>query len=495
MGNFARILHHLDMKDVKKRHLKELAVKKIKEEEDKKEKEIIQEISKKWKSNWKEELIKDEPEIDWTQELNSLWNTDWKDDLDEGMTTQMLTGILPSTGDADLEILQTGLTGNGDIDYGEGGVGDEVMAGEGEYTCFTNFDDLDNVRTRPEYNTGTRLRLFDQETKQFRSGLVGGGAHGYLQAIPGFKSGSMRNVKPSGDYNASEKSRRERLGLPILQGGSNLYYHLYGPTNDVLGLGYGTWNSNDGVTAARTGTRLDFNGPGSPRFAALKEIDSTGFDTIKIHALLGDNDIVNTYRDSEHLGGTLRDKRVQIYYWAGDKDDYVRHPSASTTYQGHNNTYVSGDGWRPINMKPNGELDPDVDPYIIKHTADRISTAIDANGIPYSTDNKLAPYSLPIPDYARDKHARYMIVQVDKTNIPTDAFSVLSVRFQRRSNVKTPALTKPLTDIETAPFVRVGGKDGGEKERKKRVQDIIRSGLKYTSKQFGDDFPFRTDLK
>ena len=59
MGNFARALHHLDMKDVKRRHLKELAVKKIKEEEDKKEKEIIQEISKKWKSNWKEELIKD----------------------------------------------------------------------------------------------------------------------------------------------------------------------------------------------------------------------------------------------------------------------------------------------------------------------------------------------------------------------------------------------------------------------------------------------------
>ena len=103
MGNFARALHHLDMKDVKRRHLKELAVKKIKEEEDKKEKEIIQEISKKWKSNWKEELIKDEPEINWTQELNNLWEIDWRDDLDEGMTTQMLTGILPSTGDADLE--------------------------------------------------------------------------------------------------------------------------------------------------------------------------------------------------------------------------------------------------------------------------------------------------------------------------------------------------------------------------------------------------------
>ena len=438
---------------------------------------------------------------DWRSDLKNLWlgseRKDWKNKIEEGMTTQVLTGILPSTGDADLETLQTGLTGNGNIDYGEPGVGDEAMEGEGEYTCFTNFDDLDNVRTRPEYNTGTRLRLFDQETKQFRSGLVGGGAHGYLQAIPGFKSGSMRNVKPSGDYNAYEKSRRENKGLPALQGGSNLYYHLYGQTNDTLGLGYGTWNSNDGVTAANTGTRLDFNGPGSPRFAALKEIDSTGFDTIKIHALLGDNDIVNTYRDSEHLGGTLRDKRVQIYYWAGDKDDYVRHPSASTTYQGHNNTYVSGDGWRPINLKPNGEVDPDVDPYIIKHTADRPSSAIDANGVSYDTNNKLAPYSISLPDYARDKHARYMIVQVDKTNIPTDAFSILSVRFQRRSNVKTPALTKPLTDIESSPFVRVGPtkKNVGGKERKKKVQNIIRSGLKYTGKKFSKDFPVRTDLE
>ena len=490
MGNFARILHHLDMKDVKRRHLKELAVKKIKEEEDKKEKEIIQEISKKWKSNWKEELIKDKPEINWTQELNSLWDTNWKDDLDEGMTTQMLTGILPSTGDADLEVLQTGLTGNGDIDYGEPGVGDEAMEGEGEYTCFTSLDDLQNVND--PNNIGTYLRIFDQETKQFRTGshaLVTGGNDGYNQVIPGYKSGMVRNVKPSGDYNAYDKGRRQNQGLPLTQNGSDLYYHLYGQTNDVLGLGYGTWNSNDGVTATNTGTRLDFNGPGSPRFAALKAIDSTGFDTIKIHALLGDNDITSTYRDSEHQGGTLRDMRVQIYYWAGDHKDYVRHPSAS-----HVSGYGHLDGWRPINLKPNGEVDPDVDPYIIKHTADRPSSAIDANGVPYDTNNKNAPYSIPLPDYTRSKNARYMILQADKTS-SQDAFSVLSVRFQRKSNIKTPALTKPLTDIETAPFVRVGGKDGGAKERKKRVQDIIRSGLKYTSKQFGDDFPFRTDLK
>ena len=56
MGNFARVLHHLDMKDVKKRHLKELAARKIKEELDKKEEKVIQEMAKKHKSDWRNEL-------------------------------------------------------------------------------------------------------------------------------------------------------------------------------------------------------------------------------------------------------------------------------------------------------------------------------------------------------------------------------------------------------------------------------------------------------
>ena len=147
-------------------------------------------------------------------------------------------------------------------------------------------------------------------------------------------------------------------------------------------------------------------------------------------------------------------------------------------------------------MKPNGELDNTVDPYIIKHAADRDSNGVDANLQSYSTSNRLHPYSLPIPEYARSKNARYMIVQVDKVTTQDD-FAVTSVRFQRKNNIKSPALTKPLTDIETSPFVRVGPtkKNEGGKERKKKVQDIIRSGLKYTGKKFSKDFPVRTDLE
>ena len=51
--------------------------------------------------------------------------------IKEGMTTQVLTGILPSTGEADLINFQTGLTGDGGVDYGESGVNDSTLTGEG----------------------------------------------------------------------------------------------------------------------------------------------------------------------------------------------------------------------------------------------------------------------------------------------------------------------------------------------------------------------------
>ena len=125
------------MKDVKQRHLEENVAKKIKEKQIEEEKRIQKEIYDAWKSDWKQDLI------------------------DEGMTTNMLTGILPSAGNTDLEVIQTGLTGDGIIDYGEGGLGDEVMAGEGEYTCFSNLDAIQNAND--PNNVGTALRLFDQK--------------------------------------------------------------------------------------------------------------------------------------------------------------------------------------------------------------------------------------------------------------------------------------------------------------------------------------------
>ena len=467
MNRFSRIRHHVDIKDVKQRHLEEYAAKKIIEKQIEEEKRIQKEIYDAWKSDWRKDII------------------------DEGMTTNMLTGILPSAGNADLEVIETGMTGDGIIDYGEGGLGDEAMvSADSQYTCFTNLDAIQNAEDL--YNTGTLIRLIDQETKQYRNQLHGGGHHGYLPAIPGYVQGMMRNVKPTGDYNAHDKSRRTRDGLPILQGGSDLYYHLYGQTNDVLGKGYGSWNSNDGVTNQGFGTVLNFDGPGSPRYIALKPVDSTGFDTIKLHAAVGSGSIVQTHRDSAFFGGTLRDKRVQVYYWAGNHKDYKR-ASTSDVYDG--SKFVSGDGWRPINMKPNGDFDDTVDPYIIKHTADRDTQGVDALGATYSTSNKLHGYSIPLPEYTRGKNARYLIIQVDKTNIPQDSFALASIRFQRKNTLRVPSISKPLTDIEAAPFVRVGqGVDQNAEQRRKRVRDMIKASLKYGQTKFGDGVVTSTNI-
>ena len=468
MNRFSRIRHHVDMKDVKQRHLEENVAKKIREKQIEEEKRIQKEIYDAWKSDWRQDLI------------------------DEGMTTNMLTGILPSAGNTDLEVIQTGMTGDGIINYGQPGVRDETMvSADSQYTCFTNLDNIANAEDL--YNTGTLIRLIDQETRQFRNQLHGGGGHGYLQAIPGYVQGMMRNVKPSGDYNGYDKSYRTREGLPLTQGGSDLYYHLYGKTNDELGKSYGSWNSSDGLVSTGFGTVLNFDGPGSPRYIALKPVDSTQFDTIKLHASIGSGSIVNTYRDSEHRGGTLRDKRVQVYYWAGNHKDYKK---ASTLDLYDGNKYVSGDGWRPINMKPNGEFDDTVDPYIIKHTADRDTQGVDALGATYSTNNKLHGYSIPLPEYTRGKNARYLIIQVDKTNIPQDSFALASIRFQRKNTLRVPSISKPLTDIEAAPFVRVGQGVGDKnaEQRRKRVRDMIKASLKYGQTKFGDGVITSTNI-
>ena len=76
MNRFSRIRHHVNMEDVKKKRLYNITVKRKKEEK----KKILEETSKKYRSNWKKELF-------------------------EGMTTgSMYTQDLPSEGDTPIDI-------------------------------------------------------------------------------------------------------------------------------------------------------------------------------------------------------------------------------------------------------------------------------------------------------------------------------------------------------------------------------------------------------
>ena len=77
--------------------------------------------------------------------------------------------------------------------------------------------------------------------------------------------------------------------------------------------------------------------------------------------------------------------------------------------------------------------------------------------------------------------------------LPTDAFSVLSVRFQRKNTLRVPSISKPLTDIEAAPFIRVGG-DKSAQQRRKKVRDMIKASIKYGKTKFGDGLVNSTNI-
>ena len=57
MNRFSRIRHHVDMKDVKRRHLEELAAKKNKEKQIEEERILRQKIYNACKSNWREDIL------------------------------------------------------------------------------------------------------------------------------------------------------------------------------------------------------------------------------------------------------------------------------------------------------------------------------------------------------------------------------------------------------------------------------------------------------
>ena len=56
MGSFKKFLHHVDIGDVKKKHLEEIAVKKLKEEREKEEKKFIVNTMKEIKYDWRSSL-------------------------------------------------------------------------------------------------------------------------------------------------------------------------------------------------------------------------------------------------------------------------------------------------------------------------------------------------------------------------------------------------------------------------------------------------------
>ena len=281
MGKFKRIFHHITVEEVKAKwndSLKESIAKQFKQDE---EKRIV-------------DKLVDEVKCDWKSELSNLWEMDWRDklkekQLEEGMTTQVLTGILPSTGNANLQDIPYSLTGAGTINYGPllGNTEADpntLVNPDDEYTALTKMASMFDA---PDPNgVGQSPRTFDIETQKFNGHSNVGGSDGFNAIVPGYKLDSVRYVKLSGIHrNAAADA-------------------------DPPG-GYFPDTENSGTV------RLHFNGVGSPRFIAMTPVDTTEVDTLKITSSRGALSI----RDKATSGWTI-DPRPMIYYWAGDHADY-----------------------------------------------------------------------------------------------------------------------------------------------------------------------------
>ena len=368
-------------------------------------------------------------------------------DLTEGMTTDnAFTVVLPPTGEADLQTLQTGLTGEGGIDFGTAAIDDSTLTGDGEYTAYTVMDTITTAEDPTGVGRWFRHRDFDfGDTGSNQSS--NNGATGSEPQIPGFKVNSFRNVKPTGSYS-----------------GSPAYTNRLGHTVDTLGLQGGIYNATDNeVTRKGYGTALEFSDSG---WMATKDIDTTEVDTLKIHARVKDI-------SQSHI--TSAGDQTEVYYWAGNKPGF-KSVSGDTIYAGGGlDTGKPNDGWRPLNQKPDGSFDNSVSNVLIGPV--RVS----------NINNVLQSHSIHIPSWARGKNSRYIIFSKGQSN--QGAFSMTSIRFQRKN---TMSIQVPLGDPEGSNFIRGGiidGKTTTPEERKKRVAEMLKTSSQYVTNKFGKGFP------
>ena len=458
MNRFSRIRHHVDMKDVRRKHLEEAAAKKIEEAKIEEERRLHKEVYDKWKS-------------------------DWRDELKEGMkTSDVFRTILPAAGDTDLDTLQLGASG-ADLSYTTNG---DVT--DGVFTALTNTDAIDNVND--PHNIGTNIRtpnhpdgnasLEFTTTDQMHTGA----SPSQPSYVPG-DTGGMRGVNIAGTYN------------PMAD---QVYVNNLGTTNENIPLNH----FNGEYLRDRIGSYLTWGTgflaiAGFPRFAALKAVDTTEMDTLSMNWFMfgtvgtdGNSEsptylqkvVTNPSRFTEPGDG------VTLFYWAGDKEGAQSYSPDMDVHSGKH------DGWRPINVKPDGTTDNSYSAYLIPHRAD---------GGLYNSGGRqkhnggypaqvLLNNKITLPPWCRDKNTRFLLHQgKNKIGANRANFGITSVRFQRRNTMTTFVR---LDEPQASAFIRVGqGKaDQSAKQRSKKIRDMIKASIEYGKVKFGEGLINSTNI-
>ena len=167
------------------------------------------------------------------------------------------------------------------------------------------------------------------------------------------------------------------------------------------------------------GNHLAFQGDGQPRWAILKPIDSSKFDTISIKAIRGNDN--NGGEDPEATGEELR-----LYYLP-----------------------PGGDSFRSISVNPSGEQVHGADTDVI---------------IPLgSTSDGLRNWEIALPSYARGTAFRYMLYQLTNDGASFDHYGITQINYKRRAPI---SVFVSLDSPEAVSFISDGSGNMTPAEKK-----------------------------
>ena len=454
MNRFSRIRHHVDMKDVKDRHLEEVAAEKIKQKQIEEEKRLQKEIYDSWKS-------------DWRQELN------------EKMTSAGTFQFLVKGEEGDLFTTGAGYTQDG-------------IHQLQNIPLMSTVDDPQNVGKAlgggpiglGYQNAYGAVNQYDSASKE----ALGQQSVYYNQPVTG--SGLDNNDNPRfSDYiypfdrEATAAEIETAKASSKVRGDNDVFRATY-PTNtfgdrhkaapianpeNLIGLN--AYDTINGVSSyERCGLGVAYGGgfdSRTPRFFVPAAVDARQIDSIEVIGAIA--------------GGKAAGSQLQLFYWSGDKPGFQslqpKFAHNASQYPQNNRQY---DGWRPIAQKPNGEIDASVS-----------SIVMDINNLPAGvTERHIGKFVVPIPEWCRTKNTRFMYLQLGRSCSP----KLFSIGYQRRNNAVVVA---PLDDPKSSSFVRVGpGMDGkGAKERAKKVNDMLKASREYMLKSLGYASLFNDEVK
>ena len=190
-----------------------------------------------------------------------------------------------------------------------------------------------------------------------------------------------------------------------------------------------------------------------PRYVTLAGTDTTNFSHMRITAIQGTG-FEGGSGNGGNGGWEVSDSTsLRVRYWLPGMTDF-----------------------KYLSVNPQGQTTGNAD----------VIVPFDANA---STPTN---FTIEIPEYARNKDVRFQIYQPIKTTYYFTSgqdWGISNVSYQRKTPINAfVSLDSP----EATSFVRLGGKEGDPKKRKKNVEDILRAGQQYTDKTFDTNFPGST---